>query len=430
MPTTEKVVKGQLLSLLREIHVGDSTGAAYIEEFLIGFRKSAIPVFRSGIAFNWWYTQKGCALAKGLTKLIRDFHLPLIAIDLSSAGSALKEALQDNALNKFLLEDVSKKITQRKSLFDCYAPATPEQMASILFDSIAQEINKLAANWLFVYPLQRLRFSTHKFQNDEIAVLAAEDKTAWDEFRTRYPELKTLNPVAEEFYGGTFPFRPAKERGWLLINCRGNPSFAFDVCRRKAAVFLGVLFSVVEEMMPGHAFAKSSADVDDHAANFSDSSQGPRMQWAHCGVLLHSVAGAHDLPSEVLQRVDSWYESRQSAADENRNRAMIAARFLNDAAVTNGYKQFLAFFFALDALFGVRGDVERKIAEGIQRHISESGIKQKCEWLFDLRSELVHGGTASVEEWNGLEKYEEHFGSTPERDIQTIASHCLLDYFK
>ncbi|HDH13503.1 MAG TPA: hypothetical protein ENG83_15135 [Nitrospirae bacterium] len=39
-------------------------------------------------------------------------------------------------------------------------------------------------------------------------------------------------------------------------------------------------------------------------------------------------------------------------------------------------------------------------------------IRRKIGKLFDLRSELVHGGISSIDEWQGLDHYESHFKST------------------
>ena len=94
----------------------------------------------------------------------------------------------------------------------------------------------------------------------------------------------------------------------------------------------------------------------------------------------------------------------------------------------NGIHQFLYFFIVLDALFGVIGNVEESIKKGISSYLTEPEWQKKIKKLFDLRSELVHGGSSYIEEWKGYDSYVNHFNSSPERDIEIAATKCLREY--
>ena len=51
---------------------------------------------------------------------------------------------------------------------------------------------------------------------------------------------------------------------------------------------------------------------------------------------------------------------------------------------------------------------------------------EKIAWLFDLRNELVHGGSRYVKEWPKYQRYYRHFDTTPSRDIEKLAFAALL----
>lgn len=427
MATNIKTIKSLILSLLREVHLGAATEPSQLFKFIIGFGDSG-SVLRSGRAFQWWYTAKGASVAWQLANLIRDFHNGQIAIDATSCSEAIQNAPQDNLLNRTLLENVVEKENQKLSLFNAYSPTDPANIASIIWNEIVRFVKLMTSDWLFVYPMQRMRFSSHTFAYDGIVLLAADDKTSWRECQCRFPELFELDTRNGSLYGGTLPLARGPGANWLAVECSGTPLHAFNICRRRAATFLGLLFSVFEKHAPRTAFAQSDAETDNYAAIFSSRSDGPRIQVRSSGTLLHPILGSLDVSSEMISEVEQWYERRRGAETDAQNRSAIAARFINDAAVSDGYKRFLAFFISLDALFGERDKVKQRIVEGVLRHFPSDPWLQKCKRLFDLRSELVHGGTASVEEWHALQKYIEHFHSDPERDIEILTSGCLLAF--
>jgi hypothetical protein len=129
-----------------------------------------------------------------------------------------------------------------------------------------------------------------------------------------------------------------------------------------------------------------------------------------------------------MARVSRWFGQKTGAPVKRRLRAEIAARWINHGAATHSQFRFLFLFFAIDAMFGERLTVEARIIEGVARVLSNAWA-QKCAWLFDLRSELVHGGAASINEWIRLEKYRDHFRSEPSEDIEILATTSLRQFF-
>ena len=103
---------------------------------------------------------------------------------------------------------------------------------------------------------------------------------------------------------------------------------------------------------------------------------------------------------------------------------------VNYGITADDLERFLHFFIALDALFGEMGKVEETIINGIKRTFpGDSKWLERAEMLFDLRSELVHGGSSFIDDWKSLDHYRRHFQSHPLTDVGTAAMTALRNYF-
>jgi len=193
-------------------------------------------------------------------------------------------------------------------------------------------------------------------------------------------------------------------------------------------MFLGLLVSSQEMDKPRRGFAESMAEPNDYAVIFSKRCTTKGLVSRSCGPLLHSVLGEYKISEAALLRAQKWLTKKESSPSESRLRATMAARWVNHAASSRDPGKFLFFFFALDALFGERFQVETKIVDGVAA-IMSAIWGQKCEWLFDLRSELVHGGAVSIDDWIRADPYRDHFQSKPAEDIETLAATCLMEFF-
>jgi len=121
-----------------------------------------------------------------------------------------------------------------------------------------------------------------------------------------------------------------------------------------------------------------------------------------------------------------WYQKLLSLPSEKISRVEKCANYVNLGSCADGMLKFILCYIALDALFGRRWAVERSIAEGIDRFNPESS--EKAAPLFDLRNEIMHGGSRTIEEWKGYQMYVGKFRSTPERDILKICLSCLFRF--
>ena len=134
---------------------------------------------------------------------------------------------------------------------------------------------------------------------------------------------------------------------------------------------------------------------------------------------------AHELlvDEKTIADVHTWYGTAKKLSLEKSRRVHISAHFVNLALCSRGLDEFLFFYIALDALFGQRGSVERSIERGIASHLPD--LRDRSAHLFQLRSELVHGGCRTIEEWRDYEYYVSRYGSQPKTDLMVIALRCL-----
>jgi hypothetical protein len=88
---------------------------------------------------------------------------------------------------------------------------------------------------------------------------------------------------------------------------------------------------------------------------------------------------------------------------------------------------YVNYFVTLDALFGERGSVESSILAGVKSLGADPKFEEKASWLFDLRNELVHGGSRYITEWPKYDRYVQHFRTKPFSDIRTLAQIAVLN---
>jgi hypothetical protein len=91
--------------------------------------------------------------------------------------------------------------------------------------------------------------------------------------------------------------------------------------------------------------------------------------------------------------------------------------------------EFIYYFIALDALFGQRYDVKSSIANSVYNVFDNNyNWKEKAEWLFDLRSDLLHDGSSEIEDWEKLPRYNINFKTEPLDDVTLAALTSLRIY--
>lgn len=419
--TPSQRVKSLLLGLLREISLTERQDSTQKEQFFIGNGEQR-SLLGSGMGVTWWHTNKSSRLNNALAKAVRERLRSTVIVERGDVKAAVSKALRDNELNK--LVPFSPRRTG--TLFDVYNKVGAEQTVAILWRRICAQIEAAIDDWLFVYPLRNLTVPSCIFETERAWILSRDNTSEFERFCDDFDSLRQLS-LRNGMIESGIKLSDDKTPSWLFIRSSGTNLSVFAEATQHASMLLGLLLSFHRHDAP-LAFAVSAAQPIEHVAIFSSQQAKISFSLQICGPLLHAVMGDTTITSATIERVNAWLREKVASPLSLRSRGSVAARWINQAAAARAQGRFLFFFFALDALFGERFQVEEKIVEGVTHALSlVSG--QKCRWLFDLRSELVHGGAASVNDWTRIEKYRDHFHSEPERDIEVLATACLLKFF-
>jgi hypothetical protein len=161
-----------------------------------------------------------------------------------------------------------------------------------------------------------------------------------------------------------------------------------------------------------------------------DSSESFTQIMSHIGELLPPLSTEVELSADDIDKIKDWYFRFESSPDEIKRRCTAASQFINYAIVAGELERFIHFSISWDALFGVRGKVEKTITRGLVQlyKTKPEDWKYRARKLFDLRSILVHGGCASIDEWEQLQPYRKHTNSHPLRDATDAAMMALWSF--
>ena len=293
------------------------------------------------------------------------------------------------------------------------------------------ELENSIYKWCFVYPIPRIFSESFSLRHDGISIISKSDTVAWAELIYEYPSVELLNQATGAFRDNKPPsFSNLNYDIYLICKCEGTDSGAKFNAGLKFRRFLSVLFAVFQKSSKNF-LTKSATHPHKVCLQFAhkDSKGNTGYVFSEIGELLPYYISDYTIDQEVIDSTKTWYGNYSNSESVHRNKAKKAAHFINRGMNSDNIESFINYFISLDALFGKRGDVERLILEGVQLSTSDDNWRQRAEWLFDLRSELVHGGSRNVTEWNKYDRYVNHFKITPESDVKKLAFICLSQAF-
>ena len=412
------------LGLLREIFLQDGEADGLADVFFIGCGDN--DPFGSRIGITWWKSKRYRRLERALALAIRHDMRVLTGISLNDFVCGISTTLRDNKLNRSLVRTLFAK-SSVKTLHDAYSDNEPEQIAEALWQRYVRYVSTELDSWLFLYPLERVTTKNGSFECGEFCILAQSDRATYLRYCEDFPRLRSLD-ITTGALGQDMCLSTKSPLSWLLIEGNGTGDSVLDSGKQRASFFIGVLFSVIRIQSTVSPFTASSAEANGFVTAVSAGNSDYSFKGADRGPILHALPRTIDVSQGMLDVVSRWLNQCIAAAPSLRQRSETAAKWINHAALHRNHVRFLFFFFAIDALFGVRSGVERSIVNGV-KSCMPGDWSQRCTWLFELRSELVHGGSASINEWKRYEKYCTHFESDPQDDIEEIAATCLVYFY-
>lgn len=420
-------ILGKIIALTKEVHFQEPKGGFDSKiEFLI----SKEPFFFSGgVVLEWWYTKPANIICEDIAIMATSYNSSLKVVDQKTFCSTIMKTLQENALNHEFFDGDLIFFRRVKTLFDARILEDVHEFALRLWKLINHSLAKTITDWLVLYPLPLINAPSFDLGFDGLLLLRVDDKEAWEKLALKYKNVQYWNPLTGKFKDG-IGCNPSQL--WLACEVKGTASGSRINAGLKMRTFLAVLFSHLSSKRK-NLLTKSMLQTSSNSIQFSaePAKVGCVQMLASIGTLLHPLIDAVNVSSDIMSEILNWYQLRSSAQPDKVYRVTKGSHFINYGMIAdNNIEQFIHFFIALDALFGERNKVEDSIVSGIKK-IFPNNTKWdiRAKKLFELRSELVHGGASSIDEWNNLAYYRRNFYSDPLYDVGLAVMTALRMYF-
>jgi hypothetical protein len=429
-----KITK-KVLDLTKQIYLQQPPdNLAFVSSFFAG--KRPFSILQNSFGLEWWLTRRGLDCCEDIANMAISSDPQLRGGDRESFCKVIEESLQENANNTKIFNVNRLFFRQVSNLLEARAVDNIEEFVSCLWSEIHANLVNSMTDWLILYPLHRVKSQSYVLGFDGVSLLSSNDVDRWQELSGHYSDAKYWNPLSGTWTEGIdrdsledFWLVPT----WLVCEVSGTALGSRKIAARQIRTFLAVLFSNLENQVP-NLLHKSGANKVSSSIQFpKDATKvGHGYVCASIGNLLPPLLVDNiDVQPETLSEVQNWYVQRASSPDPVKKRATTASHFIHYGIIHDDLERFLHFFFALDALFGERHKVEQSIIAGVKQTFPMNITwEERIKKLFDLRSELVHGGASEISYWAGLDSYRRHFKSQPLEDIKIAAMTALRTYIK
>jgi Apea-like HEPN len=321
-----------------------------------------------------------------------------------------------NSLTKTDIFDIDKITDDDCNFFSILASTNPIESIERLFDLIYYKLTTSLADWLTIFELPKIQSSSFAIVSEGISLISTDDTTIWQNVASNY---KGAEKWYAERNSPDFVAR-FKNSTWLFCQANGTSEGAKKISARRMRSFLSVMFTFLQPTDNLLDFVRKP--TNDYCFQFCSKSSGSNKTTvnSYIGNLFPPTAANIEFTHDTFSQISDWYKKRDGLSPEKLKRVNTASQFINYGINSKSLERFIYFFIALDSLYGERNKVEKNITDAITNLFASEPIWQyKISRLFDLRSELVHGGCSSINEWTELDNYRKHTKSHPERDIVT-----------
>lgn len=384
--------------------------------------------FPSGIGLTWWYSEDTFDAIDAVALLLTEKSAEFRNCDLESVSELVTKTLQEVCADKTIFDVDAVFFPRKQTLFECYARSVSLSAESIL-EALETNLRALIGKRCTLYVMPRFQVSSFLLENDTLHVIAKQDRAAWQrlvdkdyEFGGWTPENPTLGTR------GTPTFAPPTSFECVLVaeECGTQKGARFSSILRFRKL-TSVLFSVAEQRAE-YPYHKAMARPSEFCIQFPHQSgaDGTTTR-SDCEALIPYFTSDISIGEAEVAEVKRWYEASSTCSQETQERIEKGAYFLNRALNAADIESYINYFVALDALFGERGAVEASILNGVRSLGIDPEFSEKTPWLFDLRNELVHGGSRYITEWPKYARYAQHFRTKPIADIRSLAQLAVLN---
>ncbi|WP_156107284.1 HEPN domain-containing protein [Pectobacterium betavasculorum] len=383
--------------------------------------------FPTGIVLTWWYNKDMFNVRESLVNLIIQEFPYFKDCDPETCSETIIKTLQEICTNRDIFDTDAVCFSKKRSLFDCrIIPVT--QYAKTILSATEENINILICRRCTIYLVPRFQITSFYLIEDSIHAIAKNDRKYWNTlidkgflFNGWTPE----NPIIAGRQDRTF--MPQNEFTCLLVSeengTQEGTKFSSSLKFRK---FLSILFSSASKRAK-YSYHKSMAQSADFCIQFPHCDNiDQKITRSNIGSLTPFYASQIPIGPDEITEIKNWYNRLSICSLQSKDRIEKCAHFLNRGMNSDDIEAYINYFVALDALFGQRGTVEQSILSGVKALGIDPKFSEKASWLFDLRNELVHGGSRYIKEWPKYQRYIQHFHSTPFNDVKNLSQLAIL----
>ena len=430
-------ILGKIFAITKGIHLNQPTNLSVRTD---GFTSGdGTSVGRRQVV--WWITFEAVRETQELASMVKDFDSQLADADRPTIQLEIDRVIKDNMFNDELFNIRDVLYRRAPTLFDAIASSNKQEFAERLWEKIYQALINLIPSWLSIYPLRGVASASADIGFDGLSLMSPNDEKRWQEYITRYPStvhFEQSKGSPERFSSPTIwdiKLPTAEENKpftWLVCEAKGTRHGVKRIVAGRMRTFIAVLFSLWHPSSGDFFVVKS--DLGEHRCSIQFAPAGNREENSiipeNIGRLMPSLIVNFAVSSSNITQLRDWYTRLYSAHEELQRRAIAASHFLHYGIMADGLQRFINYYIALDALFGERHKVEENIRKGIEQMFpNDQAWIYRADRLFDLRSELVHGGTSSIDGWKDFDAYMRHVRTSPSEDAANAAMTALRTYF-
>jgi hypothetical protein len=416
---------GQVIAMTKNIWLSKPESEdSHSWQFLPGW-KLGKPLH--GMHVTWWCTRASDIAIENLSYLIIADVEGFSSLDYTTAIDSIRKTLREVSGNRSLFNANVHGFGFGGSVFKCMVGSDVKGWAREILSIILKNLEDGFMKWCTVYAAPRFYGDCFDIPEDGLKVIKAKEEsweaTVGDKYETLSWEAKT----------GNFPMAIHKSTGFsgrdynylFIVFDEGTQKGSLLTAEIKLRRFFAIFCSFIEEFR-GHNLLRSGADSYRAYIQFPETGMEVGPHFGIVDYLVPYYAEDVEVAGEAISAIKSWYQALELLDVDNRSKVEKCAHFINRAMNAGDIEAYINNFIALDALFGKRGSVESSIIKGIASIGIENNMNEKIHWLFDLRNELVHGGSRRVTEWPYYHKYYKHFRTRPESDIKKISRLALM----
>ncbi|MBB3063292.1 HEPN domain-containing protein [Microbulbifer rhizosphaerae] len=417
-----KKLLDQVIALTKNIHLRNPGDGNYgMEQFFAGKRDSFM--LGGGFGISWWYTKTTFKLVENISFIITNELEEFAECDHKTIQDIVRSTLHEICMDEKVFRGDDVFFSRKSSLFECRKDGDITEYAQYILNFFLSNIRSAISDWCVIYTVPRLVGESFSVDSEEINVVNKRDQHTWKSLEEQGYLLRELNQESGSFSDGrTTAFTNQTYDYYLIARVYGTQQGSKFTSSLKLRKLLSVIYSITS----GSSRTKVAAKPYSVSLQIPNKSSGiSTIAMSEIGELLPYYANDNVLGEREVKEILNWYTLEAGLPAEQKNRISKCAHFINKGMNTDDIDSYIHYFVALDALFGRRGAVEDSIKCGVSLLPQAGHWEEKISWLFDLRNELVHGGSRFIQEWSKYMKYYRHFSTEPSNDMEQLAFLAL-----